>query len=82
MTWSEILAAASTLSALILATLYLTERSRVAYWRGRYDHDTMSAEGALRETEAMLCAYGVDPDAPMPREVEERYRAEIARAAP
>lgn len=82
MTLSEILAAASTLAALVLAVLYLTERGRVAYWRGRYYHDTGSAEGAIQELDAMLRAYGLDPEAPMPREVNARYLAELAKMTP
>lgn len=82
MTLSEILAAASTLAALVLAVLYLTERGRVAYWRGRYYHDTGSAEGAIQELEAMLRAHDIDLDAPMSREVNARYLAEIAKTTP
>lgn len=82
MTWSEILAAALTPASIMLAVLYLTERSRVAYWRGRYYHDTGSAEGALQELEAMLRAHGIDPEAPMSREVNTRYLAEIAKMTP
>lgn len=79
MTWSEILAA---VSALMFAALYLTERRRVVHWHDRYHHDTGSAEGALQELEAMLRAYGIDPDAPMPPEVKARYLAEIATMPP
>ena len=82
MTWSEILAAASTLVALMLAVLCLTVRSRVAFWRGRYYHDTGSAEGAIQELEAMLRAHDIDPEAPMSREVNARYCAEIAKMTP
>lgn len=82
MTWDEIFVAALAMSAPMLAVLYLSERHRVALWRDRYHHDTGSAEGALRETEAMLRAYGIDPDAPMPPEVKARYLAEIATMLP
>lgn len=82
MTWAEILTAALTMAVLMLAVLCLTERSRVAYWRSRYYHDTGSAEGALQELEAMLRAHGIDPDAPMSREVNARYCAELAKMTP
>lgn len=87
--WTLTWALAATVTALWYGLSYRRERGRVAFWRSRsrewcdrYYHDTGSAEGALQELEAMLRAYGLDPEAPMPREVEARYRAEIAKTTP